>query len=100
MLVSGIQCDLRCHRGPISFALNYFTGSKEHNVRMRTRALEQSWSLNEYRFSKAEGRDQRTSSPDSVGGGLYRSLGLAYIEPELREDRENLAAEAGRLRNC
>jgi DNA polymerase (family X) len=100
LLASGIQCDLRAVTGAqYPFALNYFTGSKEHNVRMRTRALERGWSLNEYRFSKAEGRDLREPLPQIRSeADIYRSLGLAYIEPELREDRgEFEAAEAGRL---
>src|SRR4029077_605831 len=55
-LVSGIQCDLRAvTTAEYPFALNYFTGSKEHNVRMRTRALERGWSLNECSIRKAEG---------------------------------------------
>jgi DNA polymerase (family 10) len=99
-LVSGMQCDLRAvTSAEYPFALNYFTGSKEHNVRMRTRALDRGWSLNEYRFSQAEGRELKQplppvhSEPD-----IYRALGLAYIEPELREDRgEFEAAVAGLL---
>ncbi|HEU4679778.1 MAG TPA: helix-hairpin-helix domain-containing protein, partial [Terrimicrobiaceae bacterium] len=46
-LASGIQCDLRAvTSAEYPFALNYFTGSKEHNVRMRTRSLDRGWSLN------------------------------------------------------
>ena len=100
LLGSGIQCDLRAVAGAeFPFALNYFTGSKEHNVRMRTRALDRGWSLNEYRFSKAEGRDLKKPLPEVHSEpDIYRSLGLAYIEPELREDRgEFEAAENGRL---
>ena len=99
-LVSGIQCDLRAvTTAEFPFALNYFTGSKEHNVRLRTRALDRGWSLNEYRFSKAEGRDLKQPLPDiDSEPDIYRALGLAYIEPELREDRgEFEAAEANRL---
>ena len=100
LLTSGIQCDLRAVTGvEFPFALNYFTGSKEHNVRMRTRALDRGWSLNEYRFSKAEGRELKKPLPDIHSeADIYRALGLAYIEPELREDRgEFEAAEHGRL---
>jgi DNA polymerase (family X) len=102
LLVSGIQCDLRAVTGAeYPFALNYFTGSKEHNVRMRTRALERGWSLNEYRFSRAEGRDLKEALPDvHFEADIYRALGLAYIPPELREDRGEIeAAESGRLPN-
>ena len=99
-LATGIQCDLRAVVGAeYPFALNYFTGSKEHNVRMRTRALDRGWSLNEYRFSKAEGRELKKPLPEiHTEADIYRALGLAYIGPELREDRgEFEAAESGRL---
>jgi DNA polymerase (family X) len=88
----GCQCDLRAVTTPeFPFALNYFTGSKEHNVAMRSRALKRGWSLNEYRL---EGCD--LEFPDEVH--LYRALGLEYIEPELREDRGEIeAAETGTL---
>ena len=100
LLTSGIQCDLRAVAGvEFPFALNYFTGSKEHNVRMRTRALDRGWSLNEYRFSKAEGRELKKPLPDIHSeDDIYRALGLTYIQPELREDRgEFEAAENRRL---
>ncbi|HEY5742714.1 MAG TPA: DNA polymerase/3'-5' exonuclease PolX [Terrimicrobiaceae bacterium] len=100
LLSSGIQCDVRAvASAEYPFALNYFTGSKEHNVRMRTRALERGWSLNEYRFSKAEGRELKQALPEiHAEADIYRSLGLAYIEPELREDRgEFEVGETGRL---
>ena len=49
---SGIQCDLRVvSREEYPFALNYFTGSKEHNIEMRNRALKRGWTLNEYRLA-------------------------------------------------
>jgi DNA polymerase (family 10) len=100
LLQSGLQCDLRAVSGAeYPFALNYFTGSKEHNVRMRSRALERGWSLNEYRFSAAEGRTRNEPLPEVRSEEeLYRALGLAYVEPELREDRgEIAAAENGTL---
>src|SRR5205807_4370164 len=53
-LRSGIQCDLRVvSSAEYAFALNYFTGSKEHNIEMRSRALERGWTLNEYRLGEA-----------------------------------------------
>ena len=58
VLKNGLQCDLRVVSGAeFPFAIQYFTGSKEHNVRLRARALARGWSLNEYRFSEAEGRE-------------------------------------------
>ena len=51
-LRSGIQCDLRVvSTAEYPFALNYFTGSKEHNIEMRNRALKRGWTLNEYRLA-------------------------------------------------
>jgi len=99
LLDSGLQCDLRVvNRAEFAFALNYFTGSKEHNIRMRNRALDAGWSLNEYRFSPAR-EDNTTPPPDCEDEpGIYRALGLDYIPPELREDRGEIdAAAEGRL---
>jgi len=97
-LKNGLQCDLRVvTSAEFPFALNYFTGSKEHNVRMRSRALERGWSLNEYRFS--------TIKPDAdpipeiyEESSIYRALGLEFIPPELRENLGEFdAAENGTL---
>ena len=50
-LRSGIQCDLRVvSAAEYPFALNYFTGSEGHNVEVRSRALKQGWTFNEYRL--------------------------------------------------
>jgi len=100
ILKSGIQCDLRVVTGPeYPFALAYFTGSKEHNVRIRSRALTRGWSLNEYRFSEAEGRELKDPLPEiHEENDIYRSLGLDPVVPELREDRGEIeAAEAREL---
>ena len=110
-LRSGIQCDLRVVTGAeYPFALNYFTGSKEHNVVMRNRALQRGWTLNEYRLAAAP---PRTAEPEAVKkkrkeaapipeirdeADLYRALALDYIPPELRENcGEFDAAAEGRL---
>ncbi len=98
---NGVQCDLRAvSSAEFPFALNYFTGSKEHNVVMRQRALDQGLSLNEYGFtSVVEG----VSLPPEVAEiyeerDIYRTLGLDYIEPELRENKGEIeAAEKGKL---
>jgi DNA polymerase (family X) len=100
ILGQGIQCDLRVVSGAeFPFALNYFTGSKEHNVRMRSRALTKGWSLNEYRFSEAQGKKLREPIPEVHDeADIYRALGLDPVEPELREDRGEIeAAEAHTL---
>jgi DNA polymerase (family 10) len=95
----GLQCDLRAvSTSEFPFALNYFTGSKEHNVAMRQRALDKGWSLNEYGFKPVEGK-----TPDPIPDiederGIYRALGMDYIEPALRENNGELeAAAAGHL---
>ena len=100
ILKSGIQCDLRVVTGPeYPFALAYFTGSKEHNVRIRSRALARGWSLNEYRFSEAEGRALREPLPEiREENEIYTALGLDPVVPELREDRGEIeAAESHKL---
>ncbi len=96
-LKNGIQADLRVV-APEQYpsALNYFTGSKEHNIALRSRALARGWTLNEYRLGPDE---KATRTPDPIPAihteaDLYRALGLDYIEPELREDRGEIAAAA------
>ena len=90
LLSSGIQCDLRLvSEAEYPFALNYFTGSKEHNVEMRSRARSFGLSLNEYGFSKLEGREAKgTKSPPRCAdeADIYRTLKLVYVPPELREN--------------
>ncbi len=96
---SGIQADLRVVKDTeFPFALNYFTGSKEHNIIMRQRALARGWTLNEYRLaplgsSKSEARSSNDEPPAiREEADLYRALGLDYVEPELREDRGEFKA--------
>ena len=103
-LKSGIQADLRVVKSAeYPFALNYFTGCKEHNIIMRQRALARGWTLNEYRLGLAEKPETRNLKPETPPPihderGLYTALGLDYVEPELREDRgEFAAAEAHTL---
>ena len=98
-LKSGIQADLRVVKNPeYPFALNYFTGSKEHNIIMRQRALARGWTLNEYRLGPLENSkikiQNSKSEPPAIHEerDLYRALGLDYVEPELREDRGEFAA--------
>ncbi len=92
---SGIQADLRVVKGgEYPFALNYFTGSKEHNIVLRSRALARGWTLNEYRLALVE---NPKTAPEPIPPiheerDLYRALGLDYIPPELREDRGEFEA--------
>ena len=98
---SGIQADLRVvTNAQYPFALAYFTGSKEHNIVMRGRALQRGWTLNEYRLAPVEGaKNQGAEIPEiHEECDLYRALDLDYVEPELREDRGEIkAAEEGTL---
>jgi DNA polymerase (family 10) len=96
---SGIQADLRVVKdAEFPFALNYFTGSKEHNIIMRQRALARGWTLNEYRLGPVEERAHKTEDRGQnvpnirEEADLYRALGLDYVEPELREDRGEFKA--------
>jgi DNA polymerase (family 10) len=94
-LKSGIQADLRVVKSAeFPFALNYFTGSKEHNILMRQRALARGWTLNEYRLGPQEGAktNPRPVPPIHDEAELYCALDLDYVEPELREDRGEFEA--------
>jgi len=102
-LASGINCDLRIvDDAEFPFALNYFTGSKEHNVELRTRAKKYGLSLNEYGFSRLGEEEKRGKGKKAVRcddeEGIYRALEMAYVPPELRENRGEIeAAIAGNL---
>lgn len=96
-LVNGQQADLRVlpeqHYGTL---LSYFTGSKEHNVRLRELALKKNLSLNEMAFSHVDSDEEDILC--STEEDVYRVLDLPYIAPELREDRGEIeAAQAGTL---
>lgn len=91
-----IQVDLRIvdHRS-YGTVLQYFTGSKEHNVRLRGLALSRGYSLSEYSLKRTtSGEEQYYDREEDV----YRTIGLPFIPPELREDQGEIeAALAGRL---
>jgi DNA polymerase (family 10) len=92
----GLQVDVRAlPRESYGAALQYFTGSKEHNVSVRTRAVKMGFKLSEYGLFRADD-DSR------VAGGteeeIYKTLGLAWIPPELRENAGEIEAAAeGRI---
>ncbi|ELY44946.1 DNA polymerase/3'-5' exonuclease PolX [Natronorubrum bangense] len=80
-------------------ALQYFTGSKDHNVRLRNYAIDRGMKLNEYGafdVSEIDAPDAGLRVGDRVAGdteaGMYEALGLPWIPPELREDRGEIAA--------
>jgi DNA polymerase (family 10) len=101
ILEGGIQCDLRVVSDKeFPFALAYFTGSKEHNIVMRQRAISRGLRLNEYGLfkSKEETRDPKLLQPCKDEAEIFEKLGLAYVPPEIREDHgEFAAAEKGEL---
>ena len=107
VLRSGLSIDLRVIP-PRSFgaALQYFSGSKEHNVAMRTRAVRKGLRVNEWGvFRVPEGADLETpGNPEGerLAGeteeGVYEALGMAWVPPELRENRGEVEASlAGSL---
>ena len=97
VLRSGLQVDLRVIPSESwGAALHYFTGSKEHNVRIRQLAKKSGLRVSEWGVFRGEGDDERIAG--ATEEEVFASLGLAWIPPELREDRgEIAAATAGTL---
>ena len=90
-LKNGLQCDLRAvSNAQFPFALQYFTGSKDHNVAIRSLALKQGLSLNEYGFTGETAANYEVNEEADI----YRALGLDFIPPELRENRGEIEAAA------
>ena len=95
VLGNGLQVDLRVvepqHWGA---AVQYFTGNKEHNVALREIALKQGWSLNEYGLTASSDGNKTAGEvryfPEEEE--LYRFLGLAWMPPEMRENRGEIQA--------
>ncbi len=92
LLNDDLQVDLRVVPSEsFGAALQYFTGSKEHNVKMRSLAIKKGYKLNEYGLFNKEtekyvvGKDEKQ---------VYSKLGLDYIEPELRENQSEIEAAA------
>lgn len=95
-LPSGLQVDLRAvSNAEFACALLYFTGSKEHNVVLRSRAQDLGYTLNEYRLAPREGSGASEPPVFENEAGLYRFLGLDFIPPELRENTGEIEAAAG-----
>ena len=95
-LAEGMQIDLRViPEEQFGFARLYFTGSKEHNIRLRKIANEKGYSLNEYELSPSDGKNKSPFPKNKKNiseADIYKALGLAYIPPELREDRGEIEA--------
>jgi DNA polymerase (family 10) len=84
----GFDVDLRVvSKKSYGSALQYFTGSKEHNIATRKIAISRGLKLNEYGVFK---QGKAIAGSDEVG--VYRALGMSYIEPELRENRGEIKA--------
>ncbi len=94
----GIQVDLRALPAEsYGAALQYFTGSKDHNVALRGRGLKLGYTLNEYGLFRLEGEAKVAGETEEE---IYEKLGLVWIPPELRENQGEIdAAAEGRLPN-
>ena len=87
VLRSGLQVDVRAvPEQSYGAALMYFTGSKAHNIALRSIANERKWKLNEYGLFSGKRRIAGTTEEE-----IYQKLGLAFIPPEMREDRGEVA---------
>ncbi len=95
VLDNGLQVDLRVlPKERFGSLLQYFTGSKEHNVQLRILALEKGLSLSEYGFKREDGAEITCPTEEEV----YGTVGLPWIPPEMREARGEVeAAKAGAL---
>ena len=92
----GVRAQVWVHP-PAKFgtALQYATGSKDHNVQLRQLALEKGLSLSEHSFAKTKGKGEIFCATEEE---VYKTLGLPWIPPELREDHgEVQAAKANKL---
>ncbi len=94
LLRNGLQVDVRLvPEESYGAALLYFTGSKAHNIAVRTIAVKKKLKINEYGIFRGDRRLAGRTEEE-----VYRRIGLPYIEPELREDRGEIeAAQQGRL---
>ena len=92
IMQEGIQVDLRVVEDKcFGASLLYFTGSKAHNIQLRSLAKRMGYKINEYGiFNNKTGRCVASRSEEE----MYKALGLAYIAPELREDQGEIAAAA------
>jgi DNA polymerase (family 10) len=91
-LQGGFQADLRLvPRESLGAALQYFTGSKAHNIVLRDRAIQRGLKLNEYGLYRV---DDNTRVAGEDEEGIYAALGLGLVPPELRENRGEIEAAA------
>jgi DNA polymerase (family 10) len=89
-LWGGFQADLRVvPRDSLGAALQYFTGSRAHNIVLRDRAIQRGLKLNEYGLYRVDD-ELRIAGEDEAG--IYEALGMALVPPELRENRGEIEA--------
>jgi DNA polymerase (family 10) len=95
-LKNGVQVDLRVVKeDEFGAALQYFTGSKEHNLELRSIAIDKGFKLNEYGLFKKDGEELVASQTEE---DIYQALGMGIIPPEMRENRGEIrAAQLGKL---
>ncbi|MEM9026299.1 MAG: helix-hairpin-helix domain-containing protein, partial [Verrucomicrobiota bacterium] len=98
-LETGLQADLRIvPQEQFAFALHHFTGSKEHNVAMRQRALARGYSLSEWGLTAKDEQSPLPPIHAQTETDLFAALDLAFVPPELRENRGEIeAAETNSL---
>jgi DNA polymerase (family 10) len=90
ILTGGIPCDLRVVPPEVwPTALAHFTGSKEHNIALRQRAIDRGLHLSEWGLLKGKSKTPLKLKDEK---DLHKALGLAFIPPELREDSGEIAA--------
>ena len=103
VVVSGdLQMDLRIiDEAEHGSALVYFTGSKDHNITLRNRAIDRDWKLNEYGLfdvSEVDAADNSQRAGERIASEteerVYNALDLTWIPPELREDTGEIDAAA------
>jgi DNA polymerase (family X) len=102
LLTSGLQADLRIvPEKQFGYALCYFTGSKEHSIKVRQIANKHGWSLSEYDLSSEDPKKKAPLIHLKHGPSeeeIYKILGMQYIPPELRENMGEIeAALQGKL---
>ena len=94
LLAGGFQADLRLvPQESLGAAQQYFTGSKAHNIALRDRAIQRGLKLNEYGLFRV---DDAAKVAGETEAGIYEALGLAFVPPELRENRGEIAAAEAR----
>jgi DNA polymerase (family X) len=92
ILSSGIAMDLRVVKdSQFPYTLHHFTGSREHHIPLRRRALSMNMTINDYGLFKGKEPDLELI-PCKDETDIYAALGMAYIEPELREDMGEIEA--------